>query len=130
MSKNGKPNISVSDFKNLELIDYRTIGKRLRKARDDKAISQETLSEYLDLSSTQLSKFETSKAKINLKRLFQICFLLECDIGSILTGTNKHMADYMSPELYSLFKDESPEDINLIINGVKTIRKIDNDNKK
>ena len=50
-------------------IDYEIIGKRLRKARQEKGFSQVYLSEILDISEVYLSRIEKGKTKIRLTRL-------------------------------------------------------------
>ena len=53
-------------------LDYNIIGQRLKKARQNKHLTQENLAEKLDLSVAFLSRIERGSSHINLKRLNQV----------------------------------------------------------
>ena len=50
------------------------VGSNIRKWRDLKGMKQESLAEELDISPVALSKIETGKTNIPVKRLFAIFF--------------------------------------------------------
>ena len=50
-------------------LDYSIIGSRIRKARQNKQITQEQLAEKLDVSVAFISRIERGTSHINLKRL-------------------------------------------------------------
>ena len=52
-------------------LDYTIVGERLKKARLDKKLTQENLSEQLGISVAFLSKVERGNSHVNLKRLNQ-----------------------------------------------------------
>ncbi len=49
--------------------DYRIIGKRIKNARLAKGMKQEELAEEIDVSMAFLSRIETGRAGINLKKI-------------------------------------------------------------
>ena len=55
-------------------IDYAVLGQRIKQARLAKKMTQETLSEKLDVSVAFLSRVERGTSHINLLRLTQISF--------------------------------------------------------
>lgn len=57
-------------------LDYNIIGQRIKKARQNKHLTQEDLAEKLDVSVAFLSRIERGSSHINLKRLNQICDIL------------------------------------------------------
>lgn len=65
-------------------LDFNIIGQRLKKARLDKNLTQEMLAEKLDVSVAFLSRIERGNSHINLKRLSEICNLLDVSEGYIL----------------------------------------------
>ena len=65
-------------------IDYNIIGERLKKARLTKGLTQENLAESLNISIAYLSRIETGTTKLNLKRLSEICKLLDVSESEIL----------------------------------------------
>lgn len=65
-------------------LDYNIIGQRIKKARQNKHLTQEDLAEKLDVSVAFLSRIERGSSHINLKRLNQICDILNITEGQIL----------------------------------------------
>lgn len=102
-------------------IDYSVIGERLKKARKEKHLTQEQLAEKIDVSIAFLSRIERGSSQINLKRLTQICELLDITEGDILNGTSSKSTKYLNNEFTSLLKDCSPDKQKLIYDIAKVI---------
>lgn len=102
-------------------LDYKIIGKRLKKARLDKNLTQEQLAEKLEISIPFLSRIETGSSPVNLKRLNQICSLLSIPESSILNGTSKEPNKYLINDFNELFKNCSPDKLKLIYDVSKLI---------
>ena len=58
-------------------LDYNVIGSRIKQARLAKNYTQEELAEKIDISVAFLSRVERGNSHINLKRLNQLCGLLD-----------------------------------------------------
>ena len=82
-------------------LDYNIIGERLKKARTDKGLTQEKLSEQLDVSIAFLSRIERGSSHISLKR--------------------NDSKTYLSSEFDELLKTSSPEKQKLIYKIAKVI---------
>ena len=65
-------------------LDYSIIGSRIKQARIAKNLTQEDLANQIDISVAFLSRVERGNSHINLKRLNQICNLLEVSEGYVL----------------------------------------------
>ncbi len=102
-------------------VDYTVIGERLKKARKDKKLTQEQLSEKIDVSIAFLSRIERGSSQINLKRLSQICQILEVTEGDILNGSSNKSAKYLNSEFADLLKHCSAEKQKLIYDVAKVI---------
>lgn len=102
-------------------LDYNIIGERLKKARQDKHLTQEALSEQLDMSVAFLSRIECGTSFINLKRLDQICEILDVSKGYILEGTSVNSKNYLNKEFSELLSNCSPDKYKLIYNIAKVI---------
>jgi len=102
-------------------LDYNIIGERLKQARINKNLTQEKLAEELDVSVAFLSRIERGSSYINLKRLNQICTILDVTEGEILNGVSKDSSTYLNKDLSNLLKNCPPEKINLIYNVAKVI---------
>ena len=102
-------------------LDYSVIGSRLRKARLAKNLTQEELCEKIDISIAFLSRVERGYSHINLKRLTQICNILEVSEGYILSGASNEQANYLNQEFSELLNKCTPEKQKMIYNVVKAI---------
>lgn len=102
-------------------LDYNIIGERLKKARTERGLTQEKLSEKLDVSIAFLSRIERGSSHISLKRLSQVCDILGITEGSILNGSSNNSETYLSSEFEQLLKNVSPEKQKLIYKIAKVI---------
>lgn len=103
-------------------LDYKLIGNRIKTIRTQKALTQENLAEKLDVSIAFLSRVERGTIQISLKRLSQICDLLEISEGVLLNGTSTDSKDYLNDELFSLLKDCPSDKSKLIYHIAKLIK--------
>ena len=108
-------------------LDYNIIGKRIKQARLAKNYTQEELAEKVDISVAFLSRVERGNSHINLKRLNQICTLLDVSEGYILNGASSKSINYLDLEFSEILKSCSPEKQKLIYNLAKTIAKTENE---
>jgi transcriptional regulator with XRE-family HTH domain len=102
-------------------VDFSIIGARIKKARKEKNMTQEDLSEKMDVSIAFLSRIERGSSQINLKRLSQICEILDVTEGDILNGTSSKSAKYLDVEFANLLKDCSSAKQRLIYDIAKVI---------
>ncbi len=102
-------------------LDYNIIGERLKQARMNKNLTQEKLAEQLDVSIAFLSRIERGSSFISLKRLNQICSILDVSEGEILNGVSKDSNTYLNKDLSNLLNSCSPHKINLIYKIAKVI---------
>ena len=106
-------------------IDYSVIGSRIKQARLAKNMTQEDLAYKIDISVAFLSRVERGNSHINLKRLNQICGLLDVSEGYLLNGASSSSENYLDKEFTDLIKSVSPEKQKLIYNVAKTIAETD-----
>lgn len=103
------------------MLDYKIIGKRLKEARKEKGLTQNELTKELGMSVAFLSRIEKGNAHINLKRLSQICNILDISEGEILNGVANESKNYLEKEFQEIFKLCSKEQKTLIYRIAKTI---------
>ena len=108
-------------------IDYSVIGSRIKQARLAKNMTQEDLADQIDISVAFLSRVERGNSHINLKRLNQLCGLLDVSEGYLLNGASSSSENYLDKEFTDLIKSVSPEKQKLIYNVAKTIAETDLD---
>ena len=109
-------------------IDYSLVGERLKRARLAKKLTQEDLAEELDVSVAFLSRVERGTSRVNLKRLNELCNLLDVSEGYILSGVSDNSEVYLEKDFKSLLEKCSPEKQKLIYNIAKTIAEEENKN--
>jgi len=102
-------------------LNYIIIGERLKQARMNKKITQEDLAEKLQVSVPYVSRIERGSTAINLKRLSEICALLEVSEGEILSGAASESAEYLNTAFSDLLKNCPAEKIDLIYKVAKVI---------
>ncbi len=95
-------------------LNYSMIGVRLKQSRMNKKITQEKLAEALDVSVAYVSRIERGSTEINLKRLAEICSLLDTSFGEILDGTSSGSSNYLSADFNNLLKNCPSEKMDLI----------------
>lgn len=67
-------------------MDYREIGRRIRKYRKAHGLSQEQLAERINISVTHMSHIETGNTKLSLPVLVDIACALEVQTDDLLFG--------------------------------------------
>lgn len=67
-------------------VNYFLIGKRIKDARRQMSMSQEELADEMDVSVAFISRIERGTSQINLKRLSEICEILNTSEAEILRG--------------------------------------------
>lgn len=102
-------------------LDYTIIGERIKLARTKAKLTQEMLAEQLEVSVPYLSRIECGDSHINLKRLNQICEILNTTEGEILNGASTTSTNYLSKNFADLLKHCSPKKAKLIYNIAKMI---------
>ena len=106
-------------------LDYKLIGERLKKARIKKGYTQEKLSEILNVSIAYLSRIETGATHVNLKRLNELCGILDVSEAFILNGASNNSGSYLNNELNTILKDCTPDKKELIYQVAKIISEKD-----
>lgn len=96
-------------------IDYKLIGQRIKQARKKAGISQEKLSEMIDITTAYISRVERG-GQINLKRLSQISIALSVPIDKLLNGTTMESENYLNKEFQELLSQCTKEKQKLIYN--------------
>lgn len=104
-------------------IDYKLLGKRIKKIRLIKGKTQEQLAEEFQVSVGYISQLERGITKISLDRLVDISDSLECNISALLEGCSEQSSDYLNTELTEYFDTLSPKERKLLCELLKTYEK-------
>lgn len=101
--------------------DFKVIGQRLRRARLDKKMTQDALAKELNVSVAFLSRIENGASHINLKRLSQVCDILDVTEGEILNGTANSSKRYLNSEFAEIINNCPIEKQKLLYKIAKAI---------
>ena len=84
-------------------------------------ITQEKLAEMLDVSVAYISRVECGSTEINMKRLAEICGLLDVSLSYVLEDISPTSSAYLNTAFTDLLKNCPPEKIDLIYKIAKII---------
>lgn len=97
---------------------YKSIGKNIRKRRDELGITQEKLAEIVNLSVSYMGAIERGEKLPKLKVFISIANALEISADTLLSGVlevgNQIVASELSKELSSLSKLEQTRILNVL----------------
>ena len=106
-------------------IDYKTIGKRIRKQRRKKNITQSELAEGLDVSVAYMSRIERGSSAPNLERMLQISEILKSPLEYFITGVSSKGKDYLGNEFNEVLENCDFKRKKAILEVAQIIAKID-----
>lgn len=89
-------------------IDYGTIGKRLQSRRKERNLTQEKLSEQVNITVVYLSKVENGRVHPTLELLDSLCEALDLRLSDVLTGIQTQEADFGNERAVQLLQKCAP----------------------
>lgn len=95
-------------------IDYKAIGKRIRKQRKGLNLTQQKLAEMADLSDTNISHIERGATKLSLPSLIAIANALNTTTDYLLMDVINNSEFEFKKEFAELLKNCSKEEYNLL----------------
>lgn len=101
-------------------ISYKDIGKRIQEKRKSLNITQEKLSEIIDVSPSYISEIERGTSICSLVVLVNIAETLDLNLDTLVTGINEKNIDSSFSEI---LKDIPKKNQKLYIDVCKNIAK-------
>lgn len=99
-------------------MDERTlieIGLRIKEIRRSYGITQEELSEKLDVSTKHISHTECGTSCLSLKNLTQFCVLFDCSLDYIVFGEKEDKSLSKLPkEIITILNTGNSDEINIL----------------
>ena len=109
------------------MIDYRSIGQRIKQIRLSQGITQEQLAEAVGVGVTHISHLETGNGMVSLKVFLAIVNYLECSADEILCKEIKMARPIVDNWLVELVADCIQTEVKIISDAVialkETLRK-------
>ena len=100
-------------------MNYEEIGKRIRKYRKLKNLSQEELAEKIDISTTHMSHIETGSTKLSLQVLVDLSKVLEVNTDDLIF---ENKPKTMINQINKLLSECNENQIQFISNVVKSLK--------
>ncbi len=103
-------------------IDYESIGKRIKRYRMDKGLSQEELSELVLANHQHISNIETGRRFPSLELLVSIANALEVSADDLLTDSLTHSTSTSGTEIHTLLLDCNEDETKMLIKTLKFMK--------
>lgn len=104
------------------MIDYKTIGSKIRSQRIACNLSQEKLAELCDVGTTHISHIETGNCIPSLKVFIAILNALSCSADQLLCNELSNAELTYKAEISSLLDDCSSHELMIITNTIQALK--------
>lgn len=104
------------------MIDYKSIGGKIRKKRKELNISQEKLAEACDVGTTHISHIETGNCIPSLKVFIAILNTLSCSADELLCGELDNSGNFYAHQLAELLADCDSREMRIISDTVLSLK--------
>ena len=104
------------------MIDYTTIGKKIRNKRLEKGLSQEKLAELCNVGTTHISHIETGNCVPSLKTFVSIINALSCSADEILCDELDNAEHTYITNISDLIEDCNSRELMIITDTVSSLK--------
>ena len=111
------------------MIDYASIGQKVKQIRLNKGVTQEQLAEAVGVGVTHISHLETGSGTVSLKVFIAIVNYLECSADEILCKEISTARPIVNNWLADLVADCDQTEIKIIADTVTTLKQTLRKNK-
>ena len=103
-------------------LDYKSIGKRIKRYRMDKKMSQEELSQIVAVNYQHISNIEIGRKYPSLELLVLIANALDVSADDLLTDNLKHSSSPVGTEIHDLLLDCNNDEKAILTKTVKFLK--------
>lgn len=103
------------------MIDYLSMGKRIRLSRRNAGFTQEVLAEKINVTPPYISRIETGSAIPSLQTLVDICNALNITVDDLMQDSLPMAQKRMNGWLETILKDCTVAEMNLVANVVSVL---------
>lgn len=104
-------------------IDYKAIGLRIKAARARKGLTQGNIAKLTGLSTPHISNIETGNTKLGLPTIIHLANVLDVSVDELLCDNIHRSEQIYCNELAGLVKDCSVDELHIISELAKVIKK-------
>lgn len=96
-------------------VDYKDLGIRIKKKREEMRMSQAELASLADLSTQHISNVENARSRVGLEKLVAIANVLNCSVDELLCGSMKTgCRSIYSDEVAEIIEDFSDAEMRVL----------------
>lgn len=103
-------------------LDYESIGKRIKRYRTDKKMSQEDLGQAIAVNYQHISNIESARRYPSLELLVMIANALDVSADDLLTDNLKHSSSPVGTEIHDLLLDCNNDEKAILTKTVKFLK--------
>lgn len=103
-------------------IDYIAIGKRIRIARQKKKMTQEALSNKIDVAPTYISSIENGHTKVSLSTLLCIAQTLDTTVDHLLYDNTPILVSQFDADIRELTHDCTKQEKEFLLEIIKSTK--------
>ena len=108
--------------------DYTAIGRRIRKYRIEKGLTQDELRFEVGISKAHMSHIETGKTKISLPTIVSVANILGVTLDSLLCDSLSSSDPIFKKEIADIIEDCTFDELSAAVDAIafikRTIRKV------
>lgn len=103
-------------------MNYSDIGKRIRKARRDRQMTQEQLAEIIGVGTTHISHIETGNTIASMKLFVAIVDALEVSADDLLRDNLVRAKEAFTGEIFEELGDCSEEEVRFMADMIRAMK--------
>ncbi|MDR0906626.1 MAG: helix-turn-helix domain-containing protein [Oscillospiraceae bacterium] len=92
------------------MVDFKIIGSRIKHYRRKAGMTQNRLSEILDVSASYISQIERGVSEVSLRRLDEIAERIGTNLQSLIADVNANNSDFMVSEISEKVRGLEPSE--------------------
>lgn len=100
-------------------VDYKDLGSRIKRKRENLGMSQAELADMSDLSTQHISNVENARSKIGLDKLVTVANVLNCSIDELLCGSMRVSRAVYSEEIAAIINTFTDEEVRALPEALK-----------
>ena len=104
------------------MIDYASIGKKIKAIRVEKGVTQEQLAEAVGVGVTHISHLETGSGSVSLKVFIAIVNYLDCSADEVLCKEVSSAKPHVNNWLAELVSDCTISEVKIIADTVAALK--------
>lgn len=96
------------------LIDYKAVGKRIKSARIQADLTQESLADQIRISATHLSNIETGNTRVSLTTIVKLANALSVTVDEFLCDSLLHANIQFEKDIANILADCDSHEVRII----------------